>query len=135
MALFVFFSSRRRHTRCLSDWSSDVCSSDLSMWYFSLVSSLGDVLVPDLGLHDLHRNTQRFIDRTMGRLWGGTLPNFHQVPVAGREHHRHDLVGAELLAQAPPRRVRPLIQELFFDGDQQVVRQDAEDNVRLRPPL
>src|SRR5262247_4694319 len=23
------FSSRRRHTRCLSDWSSDVCSSDL----------------------------------------------------------------------------------------------------------
>src|SRR5205814_9820689 len=28
MNLF-FFSSRRRHTRCLSDWSSDVCSSDL----------------------------------------------------------------------------------------------------------
>src|SRR5262245_7138651 len=24
-----FFSSRRRHTNCLSDWSSDVCSSDL----------------------------------------------------------------------------------------------------------
>src|SRR6195952_5946521 len=24
-----FFSSRSRHTRCLSDWSSDVCSSDL----------------------------------------------------------------------------------------------------------
>src|ERR1035438_7575208 len=23
-------SSRRRHTRCLSDWSSDVCSSDLA---------------------------------------------------------------------------------------------------------
>src|SRR5947199_6065787 len=26
----LFFSSRRRHTRCLSDWSSDVCSSDLA---------------------------------------------------------------------------------------------------------
>src|SRR5437899_4695715 len=26
---YFFFSSRRRHTRCLSDWSSDVCSSDL----------------------------------------------------------------------------------------------------------
>src|ERR1035441_4656841 len=25
----MFFPSRRRHTRCLSDWSSDVCSSDL----------------------------------------------------------------------------------------------------------
>src|SRR5438132_9830270 len=27
---FFFFSSRRRHTRSLCDWSSDVCSSDLS---------------------------------------------------------------------------------------------------------
>src|SRR5262249_59055292 len=26
---FVFFPSRRRHTRLVSDWSSDVCSSDL----------------------------------------------------------------------------------------------------------
>src|SRR5208282_6183447 len=26
-----FFSSRRRHTRCYRDWSSDVCSSDLAM--------------------------------------------------------------------------------------------------------
>src|SRR6266498_2534476 len=31
--LFFFFSSRRRHTRCGRDWSSDVCSSDLdSAW-------------------------------------------------------------------------------------------------------
>src|SRR5258705_125048 len=29
--IYLFFSSRRRHTRCLSDWSSDVCSSDLSV--------------------------------------------------------------------------------------------------------
>src|SRR5688500_11328952 len=28
--LFFFFSSRRRHTRLQGDWSSDVCSSDLS---------------------------------------------------------------------------------------------------------
>src|SRR2546429_6390820 len=27
-----FFSSRRRHTRCSRDWSSDVCSSDL-VWH------------------------------------------------------------------------------------------------------
>src|SRR5437588_410555 len=27
----VFFSSRRRHTRSLCDWSSDVCSSDLQL--------------------------------------------------------------------------------------------------------
>src|SRR5258706_10000583 len=28
---FFFFSSRRRHTRLVSDWSSDVCSSDLGL--------------------------------------------------------------------------------------------------------
>src|SRR5690554_8146747 len=29
--LGFFFSSRRRHTRCGRDWSSDVCSSDLDI--------------------------------------------------------------------------------------------------------
>src|SRR5256885_13401723 len=28
--LTIFFSSRRRHTRLQGDWSSDVCSSDLT---------------------------------------------------------------------------------------------------------
>src|SRR2546429_4736812 len=28
-SVVFFFSSRRRHTRCSRDWSSDVCSSDL----------------------------------------------------------------------------------------------------------
>src|SRR2546429_4979707 len=30
LSCFFFFSSRRRHTRCSRDWSSDVCSSDLA---------------------------------------------------------------------------------------------------------
>src|SRR5256884_697162 len=29
LSVLFFFSSRRRHTRCSRDWSSDVCSSDL----------------------------------------------------------------------------------------------------------
>src|SRR2546422_2420410 len=29
-SVIFFFSSRRRHTRCSRDWSSDVCSSDLN---------------------------------------------------------------------------------------------------------
>src|SRR5260221_11074677 len=38
----IFFPSRRRHTRSLCDWSSDVCSSDLSSCGRSLVpSSIG----------------------------------------------------------------------------------------------
>src|SRR6478735_11403222 len=30
IVIFFFFSSRRRHTRLQGDWSSDVCSSDLT---------------------------------------------------------------------------------------------------------
>src|SRR2546430_3661887 len=32
MLFFFFFSSRRRHTRFDCDWSSDVCSSDLTSY-------------------------------------------------------------------------------------------------------
>src|SRR6267378_5093078 len=37
---FFFFSSRRRHTRSLRDWSSDVCSSDLPYRYVTVVGHL-----------------------------------------------------------------------------------------------
>src|ERR1035438_10595785 len=42
--VFFFFSSRRRHTRCLSDWSSDVCSSDL----VGAISTLAPFMLPKL---------------------------------------------------------------------------------------
>src|SRR5690554_7172894 len=38
-----FFSSRRRHTRCGRDWSSDVCSSDLELGPDSLLATLQQV--------------------------------------------------------------------------------------------
>src|SRR6266498_1830414 len=41
---FFFFSSRRRHTRCGRDWSSDVCSSDLP--------GIRERTRPTLGNHD-----------------------------------------------------------------------------------
>src|SRR5262245_62329667 len=45
--LLFFFSSRRRHTRCLSDWSSDVCSSDLGN---ILVTAAGEPKILDFGV-------------------------------------------------------------------------------------
>src|SRR5437016_12963740 len=57
MFIFFFFSSRRRHTRLVSDWSSDVCSSDLNLlgiclgffcfdyYWYVLVTWLPDYLV------------------------------------------------------------------------------------------
>src|SRR3989449_6488003 len=38
---FFFFSSRRRHTRCSRDWSSDVCSSDLVLFFLLRYGSPG----------------------------------------------------------------------------------------------
>src|SRR5256884_1378845 len=38
---FFFFSSRRRHTRCSRDWSSDVCSSDLDLAFPYLMVQRG----------------------------------------------------------------------------------------------
>src|SRR5258705_3407475 len=56
-AIFSFLRSRRRHTRCLSDWSSDVCSSDL---FFTTLALLpvrpGDV--PKLRVQDLDTNNR-----------------------------------------------------------------------------
>src|SRR6266498_5457582 len=44
---FFFFSSRRRHTRCGRDWSSDVCSSDLDREVRRLASEAMAAQVPD----------------------------------------------------------------------------------------
>src|SRR3989442_2841154 len=40
-----FFSSRRRHTRCGRDWSSDVCSSDLSLAHADPAAELPAVML------------------------------------------------------------------------------------------
>src|SRR5437879_11739373 len=54
--MFFFFSSRRRHTRYIGDWSSDVCSSDLvadtqllhQALRHSLGHSVGDALLKEV---------------------------------------------------------------------------------------
>src|SRR5437588_2951452 len=42
---FFFFSSRRRHTRSLCDWSSDVCSSDLTSIFILDLALTGALLL------------------------------------------------------------------------------------------
>src|SRR5436190_9317028 len=49
--ILFFFSSRRRHTRSLCDWSSDVCSSDLIGFDLGWKDvPLRDQIEADLGL-------------------------------------------------------------------------------------
>src|SRR2546429_9272459 len=58
LSCFFFFSSRRRHTRCSRDWSSDVCSSDLRI--FDLVAD-DEVMFFDSDMVCLNPwNPQRF---------------------------------------------------------------------------
>src|SRR5438093_7423757 len=77
-----FFSSRRRHTRLVSDWSSDVCSSDLALEMlreqsaYEVESRLkGDVL------QDLFTGSYRDEDEAAGllRRLGYTLPGAYRV--------------------------------------------------------
>src|SRR5207245_1673841 len=51
--LVFFFSSRRRHTRCYRDWSSDVCSSDLGFGH-------------DRSRHDVHLSVEPQRDGAAG---------------------------------------------------------------------
>src|SRR5690349_16622463 len=41
-----FISRRRRHTRSLRDWSSDVCSSDLSVDDYATLTELRPLIAP-----------------------------------------------------------------------------------------
>src|SRR6266550_7029584 len=52
MVLSFFFSSRRRHTRCSRDWSSDVCSSDLKAAWNTTMKAIK--LREDKGLVAFH---------------------------------------------------------------------------------
>src|SRR3989442_5006628 len=69
MLCVFFFSSRRRHTRCGRDWSSDVCSSDLvspevdgprseQKWYALQVRPRFEKIV---GLHLNHKGYEEYL--------------------------------------------------------------------------
>src|SRR5438045_8751993 len=69
--VYFFFSSRRRHTRCLSDWSSDVCSSDLHLPHVHLRLSFRSFHCKKRGLENCHscgfRDVYRSEERRVGK--------------------------------------------------------------------
>src|SRR5260370_29275562 len=66
---FFFFSSRRRHTRFKCDWSSDVCSSDLTTFAVcALISHACYVLLISLIKGHLVAHAKLF-----NRIVGGTF--------------------------------------------------------------
>src|SRR5437762_13848728 len=64
---FFFFSSRRRHTRYIGDWSSDVCSSDLIHEFIESLPDRYESRVGERGLKLSGGEKQREIGRASCR--------------------------------------------------------------------
>src|SRR5205814_3684999 len=104
---FFFFSSRRRHTRCLSDWSSDVCSSDLTLRLEVCYPLNGSDLSPE-------RNP---IEAGLGFFVDLTKPNFigREVLVKAKENGSPErLVAFRMQTKGPPPRPH---YSVFDDGN------------------
>src|SRR5207245_8224921 len=78
---YFFFSSRRRHTRCYRDWSSDVCSSDLSQLLGLLVQTVSR---GDEGHHRRVRRSQGSAPAGAGDQLDGSRAEEGCTPVPGR---------------------------------------------------
>src|SRR3712207_5369467 len=116
---FVFFSSRRRHTRYWRDWSSDVCSSDLTPVTFlvgengsgkstvleALAAAVGSVVV---GGEDVRA------DKTLGH---ARAPAAQLKLVWGKRTHRGFFLRAEAFFNFT-RRVNQTSAELLEMGDE-----------------
>src|SRR6266496_6283151 len=95
-----FFSSRRRHTRSLRDWSSDVCSSDLT-------KKVEPLPLPAPQVRALAGPQVRTVKNVLDRIEG-----FHQLN--GRRHR-----GGQALAvhrHARPLRDRAIVHLILGTG-------------------
>src|SRR5436190_19598722 len=72
-----FFSSRRRHTRSLCDWSSDVCSSDLSPASSRPRAKPANSPEPDGNFHAPIPIAGRSEERRVGKECRSRWPPFH----------------------------------------------------------
>src|SRR3712207_5520111 len=85
--MYIFFSSRKRHTRYWRDWSSDVCSSDLygfsvpENYFFKSGRGLSHELIDAVSSHKdepdwmrkfRHRSLDYFLARPLPT-WGGDV--------------------------------------------------------------
>src|SRR5260370_33124085 len=93
---FFFFSSRRRHTRFKCDWSSDVCSSDLTSRTARIeygITPFGHIARPLLALMACppNQNSERVetsssVYKVQQASRSDTSPLAHAPPVASRPH-------------------------------------------------
>src|SRR5437762_14205936 len=92
-----FFSSRRRHTRYIGDWSSDVCSSDLARPELPFPAHLAD----RLSLEQLSEETLRQVLRVVAAVALSADIGIERIP---RSEERR--VGKECRARWAPKHQR-----------------------------
>src|SRR5215204_7528984 len=109
--LFFFFSSRRRHTRSLCDWSSDVCSSDLMLTpaiavedaIFNLAHvggpALGGLLVAGFGFAGAYGVDVATFAASLAAIW--LLPTVPVAPDAERPSVRSIVAGFRYVRAKP----------------------------------
>src|SRR5437899_4609465 len=108
-----FFSSRRRHTRCLSDWSSDVCSSDLELRAISRRRGAGH-----RGLHHPSRRTSETLVTDTVRRTQLSLPGPRSKA----------LFDAEAMYLAPGTQSVALFSQLSIDRGEGALLYDVDGN-------
>src|SRR5688572_33092872 len=89
---FFFFSSRRRHTRFVCDWSSDVCSSDLRALPAGTCPTVG---IAGLALGGGLGVLGRRYGLTCDRMLSAQLVLADGSVVTCDEHHETDLFRSE----------------------------------------
>src|SRR5205814_2733749 len=93
------FSSRRRHTRCLSEWSSDVCSSDLRTSLRAIVQLQHATRLAaqrDVQLAELRRDLDRALEiGKPGRFTDQVVGAWQLGNVLGRGRSEERRVGKE----------------------------------------
>src|SRR2546422_3380251 len=132
--VFFFFSSRRRHTRCSRDWSSDVCSSDLGAGdRFVFERGDGQVWIIDTreNPNDFPELTESTFARMVCSSRGRVSPSLKAVhvthaeppyrseydrifraPVTFRSHRNALLADDSWMAMKPPTPSRPMLDVL-----------------------
>src|SRR5256885_121850 len=95
----IFFSSRRRHTRLQGDWSSDVCSSDLST-VTGTVSDKTGATVPNARVDLEDVDTKAKTSVTTGSDGGYTFPSVrpgnYSITVSGKGFRQSVVTGVRV---------------------------------------
>src|SRR6266498_4530063 len=113
LAISFFFSSRRRHTRCGRDWSSDVCSSDLrgGNWQLAIAAGVFSQFDMSSRTADL-MNTDYLVGLPVTYQRGAVTTRF-------RLYHQSSHLGDEYMAHTQAHRVDLTFEaaELLVSGD------------------